>query len=148
MSESTHLRRIDPDRNMARFYTMSVQPTLFCDWALFQEWGRIGSAGRLVSRRFAFEQEAAGHGGTPQGKAQQRLSAEIASRLEGAMNVCAFDLLAYFLRHGAVLNGAAPRAAPPRPAPKKPREPTSLVAVSLTAPKACERCSPACADER
>jgi predicted DNA-binding WGR domain protein len=29
MSESRHLRRIDPDRNMARFYTMSVQPTLF-----------------------------------------------------------------------------------------------------------------------
>jgi len=59
MSEGRHLRRIDPDRNMARFYTMSVQPTLFGDWALFREWGRIGSAGRLVSRRFATEQEAA-----------------------------------------------------------------------------------------
>ena len=59
MSEGRHLRRIDPDRNMARFYTMSVQPTLFGDWALFREWGRIGSAGRLASRRFATEQEAA-----------------------------------------------------------------------------------------
>jgi predicted DNA-binding WGR domain protein len=39
MSESRHLRRIDPDRNMTRFYTMGVQPTLFGEWALFREWG-------------------------------------------------------------------------------------------------------------
>jgi predicted DNA-binding WGR domain protein len=50
-----HLRRIDPDRKMARFYTMSLQPTLFGEWALL----RIGSAGRLVSSRFASEQQAA-----------------------------------------------------------------------------------------
>ena len=59
MTGSMHLRRIDPDRNMARFYTMSVQPTLFGEWALLREWGRIGSAGRLVQRCFASEQEAA-----------------------------------------------------------------------------------------
>ena len=59
MTGSVHLRRIDPDRNMARFYTMSVQPTLFGEWALLREWGRIGSAGRIVQRRFASEQEAA-----------------------------------------------------------------------------------------
>jgi predicted DNA-binding WGR domain protein len=57
--DSMHLRRIDPDRNMARFYSMSVQPNLFGEWALLREWGRIGSAGRLVSGRFASEQEAA-----------------------------------------------------------------------------------------
>jgi predicted DNA-binding WGR domain protein len=44
-----HLTRTDPDRNMARFYTMTLQPTLFGEWALLREWGRIGSAGRLVS---------------------------------------------------------------------------------------------------
>jgi len=54
-----HLTRTDPTRNMARFYTMALQPTLFGDWALLREWGRIGSAGRLVSDRFASEQEAA-----------------------------------------------------------------------------------------
>ncbi len=32
------LHRIDPDRNMARFYTMSVQPSLFGEWSLFREW--------------------------------------------------------------------------------------------------------------
>ena len=54
-----HLTRTDPARNMARFYTMALQPTLFGEWALLKEWGRIGSAGRLVSSRFASEQEAA-----------------------------------------------------------------------------------------
>jgi predicted DNA-binding WGR domain protein len=38
---------------------MSVQPGLFGEWALLREWGRIGSPGRLVSGRFASEQEAA-----------------------------------------------------------------------------------------
>ena len=60
MREGMHLHRIDPDRNMARFYSMSVQPNLFGEWALLREWGRISSAGRLVSSLFASEQEAAG----------------------------------------------------------------------------------------
>jgi len=51
-----HLTRIDPARNMARFYTMALQPTLFGEWALLKEWGRIGSAGRLVSSWFASEE--------------------------------------------------------------------------------------------
>ena len=55
-----YLTRTDPARNMARFYSMTLQPTLFGDWALLREWGRIGSAGQLVSGRFASEQEAAG----------------------------------------------------------------------------------------
>jgi len=54
-----HLTRTDPTRNMARFYTMALQPTLFGDWALLRECGRIRSPGRLVSSRFAPEQEAA-----------------------------------------------------------------------------------------
>ena len=59
MTANTQLRRIDPDRNMARFYAMSLQPTLFGEWALLREWGRIGSTGRMVSGCFATEQEAA-----------------------------------------------------------------------------------------
>jgi predicted DNA-binding WGR domain protein len=54
-----HLRRIDSDRNMARFYAMSVQPNLFGEWSLLREWGRIGSAGRFITRGFASEREAA-----------------------------------------------------------------------------------------
>ena len=54
-----HLRRIDPDRNMARFYTMSVQANLFGEWCLLREWGRIDSSGRLVAGGFASERAAA-----------------------------------------------------------------------------------------
>jgi predicted DNA-binding WGR domain protein len=54
-----YLTKIDPAKNMARFYALDVQPTLFGEWALLKEWGRIGSAGRLVSCRFASEREAA-----------------------------------------------------------------------------------------
>ena len=40
------LERIDRARNMARFYVLSIEPTLFEDLALVRRWGRIGSAGR------------------------------------------------------------------------------------------------------
>src|SRR5271166_3784376 len=33
-------------KNMARFYVLSIEPTLFEDLALVRLWGRIGSAGR------------------------------------------------------------------------------------------------------
>ena len=53
-----HLTRTDPARNMARFYAMTLQPTLFGEWVLLREWGRIGSAGRLVAGHFDSELEA------------------------------------------------------------------------------------------
>lgn len=49
---TVQLHRVDPDRNMARFYTMTVQPSLFGEWCLVREWGRIGSPGRVVSTPF------------------------------------------------------------------------------------------------
>jgi predicted DNA-binding WGR domain protein len=42
-----HLTRIDPARNMARFYALSLAPTLFGEWLLVKEWGRIGQAGTV-----------------------------------------------------------------------------------------------------
>ena len=59
MTNDTHLRRIVSNQNMSRFYAMSLQPTLFGEWALQREWGRIGSTGRMVSGCFATEPEAA-----------------------------------------------------------------------------------------
>lgn len=44
-----HLVCIDPAANKRRFYALSVQPTLFGEWALMREWGRIGQGGRLRS---------------------------------------------------------------------------------------------------
>jgi hypothetical protein len=37
------LERIDPACNMARYYVLSIEPTLFGDQALIRGWGRIGS---------------------------------------------------------------------------------------------------------
>lgn len=45
MTAPVILRRVDPDRNMARFYRMQMQPTLFGGVTLIREWGRIGQAG-------------------------------------------------------------------------------------------------------
>jgi predicted DNA-binding WGR domain protein len=48
------LTRIDPTRNMDRFYFVTVLPSLFGDWTVMREWGRRGSAGtvRLASHRW------------------------------------------------------------------------------------------------
>ena len=39
------LQKIDHTENTWRWYVLSVQRTLFGDWALIREWGRIGNAG-------------------------------------------------------------------------------------------------------
>jgi predicted DNA-binding WGR domain protein len=46
------LTRSDPARNMHRFYALQLTATLFGEWALVAEWGRIGSAGRVQERVF------------------------------------------------------------------------------------------------
>jgi predicted DNA-binding WGR domain protein len=38
--------RRDRKCNMARFYVLAIEPTLFGDRALVREWGRIGFPGR------------------------------------------------------------------------------------------------------
>ncbi len=45
--DAIHFHRIDPARNMARFYRMSSMPSLFGDMCLVREWGRIGRPGRI-----------------------------------------------------------------------------------------------------
>jgi predicted DNA-binding WGR domain protein len=40
------LDRRDPDANMARFYVLAIEPSLFGDVSLVREWGRIGTIGR------------------------------------------------------------------------------------------------------
>lgn len=42
------LTRIDPARNMRRFYRMSIERDLFGGANLVREWGRIGSRGRVL----------------------------------------------------------------------------------------------------
>jgi predicted DNA-binding WGR domain protein len=45
------LERIDPTKNVARYYVLSVEATLLARDTLVRRWGRIGSAGR---QRFEF----------------------------------------------------------------------------------------------
>ena len=49
------LTRIDPDRNMTRFYALDVLPTLFGGWTLSAEWGRIGTSGQCQRRDYLDE---------------------------------------------------------------------------------------------
>lgn len=43
---NTVMFRIDPEQNMRRFYTLSVQPNLFGGHSLVRNWGRIGTQGQ------------------------------------------------------------------------------------------------------
>ena len=47
----THLflASVDPGRNRARFYALSIERNLFGEWSLVRQWGRIGRPGRLRS---------------------------------------------------------------------------------------------------
>lgn len=40
------LERREPAANVARFYVLSIEETLFGDTALVREWGRLGTSGR------------------------------------------------------------------------------------------------------
>lgn len=42
-----YLTRVEPAKNMARYYAMSLQPNLFGEWSLVREWGRIGRGGQV-----------------------------------------------------------------------------------------------------
>ena len=54
----THLERRHPARNMQRYYTFTLTRTLFGQWAVIREWGRIGHPGTVREAWFATEDEA------------------------------------------------------------------------------------------
>lgn len=54
----TYLEKIDKEKNQYRFYSLSIAQTLFNDWALVREWGRIGSNGKRRSDWFDTEEDA------------------------------------------------------------------------------------------
>ena len=47
------LHRIDPAKNMARFYAMEVQLDLFGAIMLMKQWGRLGTGGRIAGEPYA-----------------------------------------------------------------------------------------------
>lgn len=54
-----YLTRVNASQNMARYYRMTIQPTLFGDWSVVREWGRIGRSGQIRVVTHPSEREAA-----------------------------------------------------------------------------------------
>ena len=54
----SYLEKRDPAKNLARFYSLVVLPTLFEEWSLQREWGRIGQAGKVRILHFPSQEEA------------------------------------------------------------------------------------------
>jgi predicted DNA-binding WGR domain protein len=52
------LTRSKPSSNLYRFYATHLAPTLFGEWALVAEWGRIGSPGQVREQLFQTEESA------------------------------------------------------------------------------------------
>ncbi len=89
------LRRVDPDTNVARFYVLPLERDLFGKFAVTRQWGRVATAGRVITEPFGTEVEststpyAAGYrvhtGNSPQtrGPARETPSPAIASGLCG-----------------------------------------------------------------
>jgi len=56
---AVNLIHVDPERNMARFYGIEVQPTLFGEMSVLRNWGRIGTKGRGMMVTYKDEYQAA-----------------------------------------------------------------------------------------
>ena len=53
------LEKINPGRRQKRFYLLLVTQTLFGEWCLIREWGRIGAAGGQKRREYHTTEEGA-----------------------------------------------------------------------------------------
>jgi predicted DNA-binding WGR domain protein len=56
---NTVLHRIDPAQNMARFYCLALQPTLFGEVSVVRAWGRLGTRGRTKIQSYQKGEQAA-----------------------------------------------------------------------------------------
>lgn len=45
--DRAYLHKVVPEDNQWRFYALTAMPTLFGEWALMREWGRLGSPGTV-----------------------------------------------------------------------------------------------------
>ncbi len=55
-TKPVHLIHVGPNANMARFYGIELQPTLFGEVTVLRTWGRIGTNGQAM--RVTYEDEA------------------------------------------------------------------------------------------
>lgn len=54
----TLLHRVCPEQNMARFYALSLERSLFGEFVVIRLWGRIGRRGRSKVECFQAEPDA------------------------------------------------------------------------------------------
>ena len=57
-ADPLHLHRIDPGRNMRRFYALSLQPTLFGGASVIRHGRRIGTCGQSMMQTFDHHDDA------------------------------------------------------------------------------------------
>jgi predicted DNA-binding WGR domain protein len=55
-----YLEHVVPTENKARFFAVVVEPSVFGDWTVFREWGRIGQGGTVRTSAHATLAEAVG----------------------------------------------------------------------------------------
>jgi predicted DNA-binding WGR domain protein len=53
-----HVQRIDATQNMARFYVLAIEPSLFGNVSVVRKWGRIGTRGQERVHHFENEKQA------------------------------------------------------------------------------------------
>lgn len=53
-----YIERTEPRKNMARYYALSIHPTLFGGTSLVRSWGRIGTMGQNRIHIFDNERQA------------------------------------------------------------------------------------------
>ncbi|MBY5571590.1 WGR domain-containing protein [Rhizobium leguminosarum] len=53
-----YIERTDPAKNMARYYAMEIEQTMFGEACLTRRWGRIGKPGQEKQHVFEREEEA------------------------------------------------------------------------------------------
>lgn len=58
MFNRTYLECRNPDIDKFRFYAIYITKTVFGDWAIIREWGRIGSPGTIREDWFDNEHQA------------------------------------------------------------------------------------------
>jgi len=61
MNKSTyhlHVQRLDAAKNMARYYRLAIEPTLFGSICLVRNWGRVGTRGKQRIEFFDDENQA------------------------------------------------------------------------------------------
>ena len=70
-ADHLHLRRVEPERGKARFYSLTLQPNLFGELDLVRRWGRMGTHGLTLIESYP-DEAAARHALTRLAAAKRR----------------------------------------------------------------------------